>query len=61
MRLVGHVTKGKPLKTSHHPTRVGSHRYWSKGEITVLVCHVMPQDHVIKALCDFMDRAYRDN
>ena len=61
MRLVGHVTKGKPLKTSHHPIRVGSHRYLGKGDRTISVCHVMPQHHVIKALCDFMDRACRDN
>ena len=40
----------------YHPTNFGDHRHCGSEKIIVLVCHVIPQDHVIKESCDFMER-----
>ena len=38
----------EPLKKSQHPTKFGGHRDCGSGEIMVLVCHMISQDHMIK-------------
>ena len=38
----------EPIKVSHHLTKFGSHRYCGSGDLMILVCHVIFQDHVIK-------------
>ena len=40
---------------SHHSNKFGGHRHCGIGDITILVCHVISQDHVIKGLCPFID------
>ena len=39
---------------SHHPTKFNGQRHCSSGDKMVFVCHVTLQDHVIKALSNFM-------
>ena len=39
---------------SYHPAEFGGHRHFVSGDIMILVCHVILQDHVIKGSCDFM-------
>ena len=41
----------------HHPTKFGGHRHCDSGDIIVLVCHVILQDHKIMQVghvCGFM-------
>ena len=38
----------------HHPAKFGGHMLCGCGYVTVLVCHVVLQDHAIKRSCDFM-------
>ena len=33
------------------------HRHCGSGDMMVLVCHVILQDHVVKGYCDFMARS----
>ena len=33
---------------SLHPTKFGGHRHCDSGDIIVLVCHLILQDHMIK-------------
>ena len=47
----------KPLDVCHHPAKIGGHRRCCIGEIMVLVCHVISQDHVTKELSKFMGRS----
>ena len=42
------------LTKSHHPVKFGGHRYCGSGDIIVLACHVITQDHMIKQSCDLM-------
>ena len=35
-------------------TKFGGHRHSGSGDVIVFVYHVILQDHLIKALCDFM-------
>ena len=36
------------LKVSHHPAKFGGHWYCGSGDIKILVCHVILQDHMKK-------------
>ena len=36
------------IKLGYHPVKFGGHRHSDNGDIMVLVCHVISQDHVIK-------------
>ena len=47
----------EPIKKSHHPAKFGVHRHCGSGDITILVCHVILQDHMIKESCDFRGRS----
>ena len=42
-----------PLKVSHQPTKFGGPRQGGNGNIMILVCHVILQDHVIKGTCGY--------
>ena len=63
MTLQDHINKALydfmvwPLKTSHHPTKFGSHRFCGNGDIMILVCHSIWQDQVIKRLSDFIGKS----
>ena len=49
------------LMVSHHPvTKFGAHWHFGWGQKMVLVCHVIPQDYVIKWSHDFMSRSPYD-
>ena len=39
---------------SHHPNKFGGHRYCGIGDIIVLVCNLITQDHVIKGSSAFI-------
>ena len=39
---------------SNHYLKFGGHRHCSSEDIMVLICHVILQEHVIKASCNFM-------
>ena len=39
---------------AYHPVKFGGQKHSDGGDILVLVCHVILQDHVIKGLRDFM-------
>ena len=39
---------------SDHPAKIVDHKHCGSGDIIVLVSHVILQDHLIKAPCDFM-------
>ena len=45
------------IKLGYHPVKFGGYRHSDNGDIMVLVCHVISQDHVIKGLYDFEDRS----
>ena len=45
-----------PLMVSHHRTKFGGHRHCGKGDIMVLVCQEILQNHIIKRSCYFMGR-----
>ena len=45
------------IKLGYHPVKFGGHKHSDNGDIMVLVCHVISQDHVIKGLYDFEDRS----
>ena len=60
----GHVIKescniiGKsPKREYYHSANFGCHRHCSNRDMMVFVCHVTSQDHMIKALYDFMIRS----
>ena len=44
---------------SHHLTKFGSHRHCGSGDIIVLVCYAIFQNHVIKKSYDFMVGAHQ--
>ena len=55
MSSKGHVTLSRRVsKTIHNPVKFGVHGHGCSGDIIVLVCLVISQDHVIKGLCGFM-------
>ena len=43
----------KVPQMSHHPTSFG-HRQCGSGDMMVLVCQKILQDHIIKGTCAFM-------
>ena len=54
MLLKGHMTLWVGASRGNHPAKFGDHSHFGSADI-FLVCHVIPQDHVIKGPCDFMD------
>ena len=42
---------------SYHPAKFVSHRHSGSGHVMVFVCRMTLQDHLIKALNDFMVRS----
>ena len=38
----------------YHPAMSGGHRHSGIGDVMIFLCHVTWQDHVVKALYDFM-------
>ena len=42
------------LQLSHHPTTFHGHKRCGSGEVMVLACHVISQDHIIRRSCDFI-------
>ena len=46
-----------PMKASYHSAKFGGHQHCGSGDIVVLVCHVILQDHMINGSCDFMSRS----
>ena len=45
------------MKVSYHPANFGGHRQCGSGDIMVLVCHVISQDHLINGSYDFVGRS----
>ena len=45
------------MKVSYHPANFGGHRQCGSGDIMVLVCHVISQDHLINGSSDFVRRS----
>ena len=45
------------LKLSQHPAKFSGHWYFGKVDITILVCHLIIQDHVIKMPFDLIGRS----
>ena len=39
---------------SYHPAKIVDHKHCGSRDIIVLICHVILQDQLIKASCDFM-------
>ena len=48
---------GQSPQESHHSTKFGSYRHFGSGDIVILVCQVISEDHVIEGSCDFMSRS----
>ena len=44
------------LKVSHNPANYDGQRHYVIGDIMVLVCSVILQEHEIKGSCDFMGK-----
>ena len=42
---------------SNHPSKFGGHGHYGSGDVIVLVCHVILQDHSIKRSCDFKGKS----
>ena len=47
----------KPLPVIHYPAKFGVVSHCVSGYIMSLVCHVIPNDNVIKSSCDFMSES----
>ena len=47
----------KPLKVSQYSAKFSGYRHCGSGDIMVLVCQIISQDHVIKGSCNFMGRS----
>ena len=45
------------IEVSCHPAKFDGHRNCDRGDIKILVCHVILQGHVIKSLYNLMDRS----
>ena len=45
------------VKVSYHDVKFADHRQSGSGDIMISVCQATLQDHMIKALCDFMIRS----
>ena len=48
------------VKVGYYPAKFGGHSLFGSEVITNLVCHVILQDHVINASCDFWVGAPHD-
>ena len=48
------------MKVSHHSAKFGGTRQYCSVDITILVCHVIAQEHVIKGSCDFIHKSHQD-
>ena len=46
-----------PLMVSHIDAKFGGHRHCGSRDITVLVCCIISQDHVIKKYTNVMGRS----
>ena len=46
--------RSKLVKESYHSSKFGCHRHSSNRDMIAFVCHVILQDHIIKALYGFM-------
>ena len=46
----------KPIKRSHNPAKISGHRKFGSRGVMFFVCHMTLQDHMIKALYEFMVR-----
>ena len=44
----------EPIGLSYRLIKFSSHRHYGSEDITLLVCQVTLEDHVIKVSCDFM-------
>ena len=61
MRAKSEVTYDwKVLMANHQLAKFGSRRYCGSGDIMILGCHMISQDHVIEESCYFMGRSYQD-
>ena len=38
----------------HHPAEFGCHRHCDSGDMRIVICQAISQDHVIKGSFDFM-------
>ena len=50
------LCKYEPINISYHLAKFGGHRVFGRGDMFFL-CHVILQDHLIKAFNDFMVRS----
>ena len=41
------------IKVRYHPAKFGGYRHSDSADVMVLFYHVISQEHVIKASCDF--------
>ena len=42
------------LMVSDYPVKFDGDKHWGVGDIIVLVCHVISENHVLNGSCDFM-------
>ena len=47
----------KAVKVSRHPVKFYDYRYCGSGDIMVLVCHEISQEHVTKGWSNIIDRS----
>ena len=47
----------KGTQGSHHPAKFCGHRFCGRGDIIVLVCNMISQDHVNKGYSNIMGRS----
>ena len=43
------------LYDNHHSAKFGDHRHCGRGDIMVLVCYVILQNHMIRGSCKYKD------
>ena len=48
------------IKVGYHPVKFRGHRHSDNGDIVVLVCHVISQDHMIKGHVTLQAEAYQN-
>ena len=47
------------LIVCHHPAKFLGHSHYGSGDVMVLICHVITQDHVITGSCDFGKESFK--
>ena len=49
-----YLSEWEPFNLYLHCTKVDAYRFFENGQRTILFCHMLSRDHIIKWTCDFV-------